>query len=161
MKLPISSKKVAMYVFALAASSAFSYFAQPRYHSNGNALTVLTTIFSIMAGFLIAVMAIVSDDRVLRGPTWRHDTAHLEFVKRDLLRHRMMFSLYLSVLCLAFVGAMSVPQGSELATWLERVLLFLACFAMLWSFRLPSYLARRHLSRLDQLLKERRDNETK
>lgn len=158
-KRKISILKSCGWILSIAASVCFAYFLQPKYHGNANAMTVLTTIFSVLAGFLIAVMAISADDRALRGRTWRHDVAYLELIKRDLRKHRSLFYLYLTVLSLALIATIELPVDQSAQIFIERALLFLGCFALLVSFRLPVYLTKRHVENLNAIILARRAEE--
>lgn len=160
-KRSISRVKVLSFLLSVELSAVFAYYLQPHYHDNSNALTVLATIFSILAGFIVAVLAMVSDERALRGASWRQDVIYLELIKFDLRQHRTIFYLYLIVLSLAFVCSIKVPLPELIQIWGERALLFLAFFAMLRSFSLPGIISRRQLEHLEKLIKDRQDRETK
>lgn len=160
-KRSIDRTKVLAFILSVEISVVFACHLQPHYHDNSNALTVLATIFSILAGFIVAVLAMVSDERALRGANWRQDAVYLELIKRDLGRHRAIFYLYLIVLSLAFLCAINVPLPATVQIWGERVLLFLAFFAMLRSFSLPGIISRRQLEHLEKLIKDRQDRETR
>ncbi|MCY1532123.1 hypothetical protein D9M68_673740 [compost metagenome] len=105
-------------------------------------------------------MAIVASDRALKGRTWRQDTYYLQEVKKELLRHQLLFYLYLLVLALAFLAELELGWPGFAQSWLERVMLFLASLAMLFSFFLPGQLTRRHISDLEKIIRDRRDHET-
>lgn len=156
----ISITKVVALVLTALVSAGFAWAFQPSYHNNANAVLVITTAFSVLAGFLITVLAITADERSLRGASWRQDVVYFVLIKRDLRRHRNMFYLYLVVLALALVGSMDIHWPPLWQVVLERILLFLASLAMLWSFRLPNYLMRRHVDALNRHIKERRNQET-
>lgn len=156
---PISPRKIAITVAICAMSALSAWFLQPSYHDNANAIMVAATVFSVLAGFLIAVIAITADERSLRGRNWRQDVVYLELIRRDVRRHRNLFVLYLLVLLLVFVGSMDLPWPVFAQVWLERVLLFLAICALLVSFQIPGYLMRRHVSRLEELIRERQQRE--
>lgn len=156
----ISGRKVAAIIATMIVAAVFAWAFQPSYHDNANAIMLVATAFSVLAGFLITVLAITADERSLRGANWRQDVVYFQLIKRDLRRHRNMFYLYLAVLLLAFVGALDVHWLPSYQVVLERLLLFLAAFAMLWSFRIPGYLMRRHMDLLDARIKERRTKET-
>lgn len=143
----------------IAISVFFAWQFQPKYHDNSNALSVLVTVFSILAGFLVAVMAIVGSERALKGRNWRQDTFYLLHVKQDLQRHSALFYLYLLVLALSFLASLNLGWPALIQVSVEGVLLFLACLAMLLSFSLPGQLTRRHVSDLEAAIKSRRDKE--
>ena len=93
----VSRRKVLLAVLYSLIAAFFAWQFQEKYHNNSNALTVLVTVFSILAGFLIAVMAIVGNERALRGKNWRQDTFYLVQIRRDLKRHAALFYLYLGM----------------------------------------------------------------
>ena len=154
-----SWQKVTYIVTCIVASVFFAWQFQPKYHDNSNALSVLVTVFSILAGFLVAVMAIVGSERALKGRNWRQDTFYLLHVKQDLQKHSALFYLYLLVLALSFLAALDLGWPKLVQTGVEGILLFLACLAMLLSFSLPGQLTRRHVSDLESAIKSRRDRE--
>ncbi|MEG9623093.1 hypothetical protein [Pseudomonas guariconensis] len=155
-----SWRKVAYIVTCVIVSVFFAWQFQPKYHDNSNALSVLVTVFSILAGFLVAVMAIVGSERALKGRNWRQDTFYLLHVKQDLQKHSALFYLYLLVLALSFLASLKLDWPHILQTGVECVLLFLACLAMLLSFSLPGQLTRRHVSDLENAIKARRGRES-
>lgn len=155
----ISWRKVAYIVICIIVSVFFAWQFQPKYHDNSNALSVLVTVFSILAGFLVAVMAIVGSERALKGRHWRQDTFYLLHVKQDLQKHSALFYLYLLVLALSFLASLNLGWPEIVQIGVESVLLFLACLAMLISFSLPGQLTRRHISDLESAIKARRDKE--
>ncbi|EPL7484596.1 hypothetical protein R4J70_13355 [Pseudomonas aeruginosa] len=154
-----SWRKVAYIATCIAMSVFFAWQFQPKYHDNSNALSVLVTVFSILAGFLVAVMAIVGSERALKGRNWRQDTFYLLHVKQDLQKHSALFYLYLFVLALSFLASLKLGWPDIIQTGVECVLLFLACLAMLLSFSLPGQLTRRHISDLEGAIKARRERE--
>ncbi|MBL0845111.1 hypothetical protein [Pseudomonas mediterranea] len=155
----LSWRKVIYFFMCVVISIFFAWKFQPNYHENSNALSVLVTVFSILAGFLVAVMAIVGSERALKGRNWRQDTFYLIKVKQDLQRHAALFYLYLQVLALSFLATLKFEWPEIVQISIETVLLFLACLAMLLSFSLPGQLTRRHLSDLEFAIKMRRDKD--
>lgn len=157
----VSVRKVVFSILSIALSAVAAFFFQDKYHNNSNALTILTTVFSILAGFLIAVFAIVSDERALRGKSWRSNVAELEMIKRELRAHRRLFSLYLVVLTLAFVVSLDFAWPLKMQLRIEYGLVFLASMAMISSFRLPGYLMARHMEALDRVIESRKAEQIK
>lgn len=147
---------------ALSVLAAFvlTPYLLPWYHDNTNARSVLVTVFSILAGFLVAVMAIVADDRALSGRNWRQDTFLLRSVRSQLIRHRWLFQLYLMILVLCFVDALRPCWSMSFEIWSERLTLFLSIIGVALSFSLPNQLTRRHLDRLKGAIRDRRDRDS-
>lgn len=155
----VSKRKVGIFVCYVALALVFAWHFQPKYHGNGNAMTVLVTVFSILAGFLVAVMAIVSNDRALRGKNWRQNTFYLQQIRRELRMHGLLFYLYLVVLAMAFLTELKLGWPHLVQVGLELFMLFLACLAMLFSFMLPGHLTNRHIKDLEHLIRTQRDND--
>jgi hypothetical protein len=159
-QLPISRMKVLKLALMLIAAGVFTYFEWPKYHDNANAILVVVTVFSVLAGFMITIIAISGDGSAIRGKNSRESKVHLLLIKKDLHNHRNMFFLYLVILSLAFAASMN--QSPLYPNWqkvCEAVVLFLSCFAMLWSFSLPGYVMRRHIEDLDRKIREQREDE--
>ncbi|MCK2046173.1 hypothetical protein [Chromohalobacter moromii] len=156
----ISRKKVAIEVASLLLSLAVAWFFQPWYHCSDNAIIVVVSVFSMLTGFLVAVMAIVANDRVMRGRNWRQDTFYLRQIKREMLRHKITFYIYLMVLVFAFCASVSGswPSGAQQAA--EHALLFFVSMGLLHSFQLPGVLSRKHITALEEQIRQRRDAET-
>lgn len=157
----LSWRRVVFFGLYIVVATFFACQFQAKYHNNDNALTVLVTVFSILAGFLIAVMAIVGNERALRGRDWRQDTFYLIQIRRDLRRHAVLFYLYLLILALAFLASLGLPWPDPIQVGVEGFLLFLACMAMLLSFALPRQLTRRHIADLESIIKARQDEQIK
>jgi uncharacterized membrane protein len=155
----VSRRKVLLAVLYSLIAAFFAWQFQEKYHNNSNALTVLVTVFSILAGFLIAVMAIVGNERALRGKNWRQDTFYLVQIRRDLKRHAALFYLYLAILALAFLASLNLSWHSYIQIGIECFLLFLACLAMLFSFSLPGQLTKRHIKDLETVIRARQEVE--
>lgn len=159
-RLPIDRWKIVSTIACIATAIVIAYYAQPGYHDNQNAVQVVATVFSVLAGFLVNVMVLSSDEKALRGSNIRQDKVHLNLLRRDLQRHRNMFILCLVVLMCAFAASLTkAPQQPPeyWRLWMERAVIFFGALAIFWSFRLPGYLMRRHLDLLNRRLNERHD----
>ncbi len=156
----VSRKRLVFESVSIVLAVAASWFLQPWYHNSASAVSVLVTVFSILAGFLAAVMAIVANDRVLRGRNWRQDTFYLRQIRRELLRHKITFHIYLVVLVLAFLTSISASWPSLVQQAVEHALLFFATLGIVHSFQLPEVLSRKHVSAMEKQIRDRRDIET-
>ena len=136
----IDQSLVGYVLLAVVLAGLCAPIFQPVYATSKDAAVILATVLAILAGFLVAVMAIVADERTLRGKNWRQDTYYLQEASRQLTRHKLMFHMYLIVLVLIFVCSLNLPWAKVWQVWTERVMLFLATFSLLLSFRLPGEL---------------------
>lgn len=136
---------------------ALAPLLQPAYHGKADAMTALVTVFTVLAGFMLAVMALAADGRNLRRRDWRQDTYFLKEIRDRLARYRMMFHLYLLVPALAILTFVAPEWGESVQRYAEVFVLFLAIFAFLWSFRIPGEITSAHVRQLQAAIKEQRE----
>jgi ABC-type Na+ efflux pump permease subunit len=147
--LNIDIKRLIYAFFSIAISILVAYFGSKWIVGNKDAVGMIATIFSILAGFLIAVITIVADDRSLRGRNKHIRQYEVQNIKQRLFRHRAMFTTYLFVLLLALAATLKLPITDVWSARLDRVLLGFSVFAMLMSFRLPGQLTEEYIKRLE------------
>lgn len=127
---------------------------------NDNATAVIVTVFSILAGFLIAIMSLLGDQSVLPG-TWRIAEYQRKALRAKLVRQKWLFYIYLLTLVVIFIAALSRPHWPVATDWLERVYFGLATTGFLLSFRLPSTLMEVQMDRVDAVIGARRQSASK
>lgn len=143
----------------LASAIVLAPLLQPAYRGKADAMAALVTVFTVLAGFMLAVMALAADGRNLRRRDWRQDTYFLSEIRDRLARYRMMFHLYLLVPALAILTFIGPAWGDDVQRFAEGVVLFFAIFALLWSFRIPGEITSAHVRQLQAAIKEQRDRE--
>lgn len=143
-------------VFAALLSAVASYFGQPLVHENDQAINLIVTVFSVLAGFLVAIIAIVGDPALLPPGTWRAAELERGKLNRRLVRHKWLFSLYLITLGLIFGSLLIKDNYPDMVLWLERFFLFLGTFAFQLSLSLPSALINVQRERIDAVIEHRR-----
>ncbi|HVI24579.1 MAG TPA: hypothetical protein VM576_00055 [Xanthomonadaceae bacterium] len=136
-------------VLAAILSVLVSYRGQPYLHQHPDALNTIVTVFSILAGFLVAIISIVGDSASLGRASWRRDQYLVEGVRRRLIRHKLLFQLYLVILGLVFLLQL-IGLKDEVVIWYERAILFLASFAFLVSLALPEQLMSERLRKVER-----------
>jgi len=132
---------------------------QPFIHGNTDAINIIVTIFSILAGFLVAIIAIIGDPSSLPSGGWKRARLGSEILRARLTRHKLLFLLYLITLFLIFISVLVRNKIYFLDLWIERVYLFLSVSAFIFSFKLPSSLMKLHMERIEQEIKSRREAE--
>jgi hypothetical protein len=144
------------FVVAAALGSAGGYFGQPWIHNNDRAINVVVVSFSILAGFLVAIMTIVGDPTIFGRRSWRvHEHARVA-IYRQLMRQRWLFMLYLTTLSAIFIESLIPTSWCAVSRWIERIYLGLAIGAFVISFRLPGTLMRIQMARHDVAIDSRR-----
>lgn len=133
-------------------SCTVGYFGQPLITENRDAVNTVVTVFSILAGFLIAVITFVTQPVIKGAKDWKELQLRKPEVKAKLWRHRILFYLYLSTLGMA-LALFLVPSSLEkLMFWLEVFFLSLATFVFLLSFTLPKSLMDLQLAQYEEEL---------
>lgn len=144
-------------LFSIAVSIAW-YF-QPFVHGNSDAVNILVTLYSILAGVLIAVITIIGDPVFLvGGKSWRYSELKRKEIVTQLRNKRLLFFLYLFTLVLILLT--KILPGSSVTEWSERVYLILSFYGLYFSFRLPSTIMKAQEEKLDQYIKQRRNEHT-
>ncbi|QIZ82594.1 hypothetical protein HFZ77_14200 [Thalassovita gelatinovora] len=140
-------------------SVAAGYWGQPLVSNNTDAINTIVTVFSILAGFLIAVITFLGDPGA-RG--WDQLQLDKKSMEAKLWRHEVLFYLYLVTLGLALFMFVLPEEYEKTTLWLERLFVGSAVFVFLASFALPQSLSalqmERYQSKLDddlpQVLKD-------
>lgn len=153
--------RIAMGAGAVAMSAYVAYEFQPAISGNTDAINTVVTIFSILAGFLIAVITLITDPILQQAKSWEELQLMKATLRRKLLRQRLLFFFYLLTLAAA-LGIFMVPEArADIRWWLETAFLFLATFVFLASFTLPGSLMKVQMDRYEAALDARRPNALK
>jgi hypothetical protein len=143
------SWRIGKLTVAIVVSCAVGWFFQPAIAHNANAVNTVVTIFSILAGFLIAMITLIAEPTLKQAKNWQELQLMKKTVQRKLFRQTLLFFLYLGTLGLA-LGTFLVPDSqTELQSWVETAFLGLATFVFLASFDLPGSLMRIQMDRYD------------
>ena len=145
---------------AVAASVAISIYGHKFIEGNEDARGVIVTVFSILAGFLIAVMTLLGDDSIRPG-SWRIAEAQRSRIRTKLIRQKWLFYLYLLTLVVIFTTELFRSHYPILTEYLEQIYFGLAILAFLLSFRLPASLMEVQMERIEAIIGARRDRASK
>jgi MFS family permease len=145
--------------FAVAALGA--YYTQPYAHKNPDLILILVTVFTVFAGFLIAVITIIGDPIMIREGSWRAAEDGREKMQSRLFRHVALFVFYLLTIGLLFVGVVLERALDDHNLWrvgFERAYLFAGIASFLFTFALPGALLQMQQARYDAEIERRRRN---
>lgn len=154
--MDIDWKKVRIGLFATILAVLSAHYGQPLIHENSQAINVIVTVFSVLAGFLVAIIAIVGDPVLLPPGTWRAAEMQRDKLTKRLVRHKWLFSLYLITLALVFLTLLLQKQYAQMTVWLERSYLFFGVLAFSLSMQLPASLMRLQKERIEAVIEHRR-----
>ena len=133
-----------------------SYIAKPLIEGNQDAINVIVTVFSILAGFLIALITLIGDPKSLPSGGWQVARLGSDLTYNRLTRQKWLFYIYLVALVLIFVSMLLKAKFKEANIWVEYVYLFFSIIAFILSFKLPSTLMELQRERIEQEIVERR-----
>jgi len=147
-------------IFSVTFGILVGFFGDRFFSGNDDATQVIVTVFSILAGFLIAVMSLLGDQSILPG-SWRISVASKEVIQTKLIRHKWLFYLYLLTLAVIFISTLIKKELPQWNCYLEKIYFGLATTAFLLSFRLPSSLMSVQMDRIDAVIGMRKNNSSK
>ena len=134
--MPIAKGRCIYFGISFLAGVAAAALGQPLIHGNSNATGIIVTVFSVLAGFLVGIIALIGEpSAVASRNSWRFTELNRQGVSQRLARNRWMFLLYLLTLTLIFVASLlekiAEPWVSAMLPWLERTYLGLAVMAFI------------------------------
>jgi hypothetical protein len=156
MNSSIDWRKVAFMAFTTAFSLGFSKVGQPLIHGNQSAIDVIVTVFSILAGFLVAIIAIIGDPASMPKGSWRVAEAKMPSIEDKINKQRWLFTGYLVTLGLIFASLLAAKANAQISATLEHIYLFLSSVAFIYSLKLPGFLSRIQRERVNEEIEARR-----
>ena len=161
MKQPVAWGRLA-FIVAGIVPAAFLFWRGPAISDGVTSPTlgILATVFSILAGFLMAVITMLGDPRGVYMGSWRTASAHRRQIKNALQRFVMLFYAYLATILAAFAAALleEYDAGGICVSWVRHFALSLGFATLVWSFSLPIVIFRTQMNRLDEEVEERRSS---
>ena len=151
---------IAFFAASVVAGIAAGTWGHSLIAANDQATDIIVTVFSILAGFLIAVMTLLGDQSILPG-SWRIGEAQRTKIRAKLIRQKWLFYVYLLTLTLIFVKYLLAKSAPGIIPWLERTYFGFAVTAFLLSFRLPATLMQVQVDRIDAVIGVRRQKSSK
>ena len=131
-------------------------YGQPLIHGNDQAAQVIVTVFTVLAGFLVAIISIMGDPSVLLPGSWRIASKQRSAMRRRLQRQRLLFYVYLVTLGLIFATMLVRDVAPAVTAIFERAYLGLAVAGFIWSLGLPSALMSIQEQRVDAAVEARK-----
>ncbi len=139
---------IALLIVAVMVGCAAYWLGGPLIIGNEKAMDVIVTLFSILAGFIIAIMSLLNTD-ALRPGGWRRVGSDTVLVKRRLDRQQQLFWLYLTTLTFILVARLIPEAQADFSNELQRVAFGFAASALVLSYALPVVLRGVQVERLE------------
>lgn len=155
----IDRHKITFSLAVLLWSCIGSYYGQPLIHGNQDAINIIVTMFSILAGFLVAIITLVGDPKSLPSGSWQKAELGYKRTYNRLVRHKWLFKLYLTTLACVFLSVLLKDKLQDYQIIIERIYLAFALAAFIFSIKLPSTLMVIQQERIEHEINERRKSE--
>jgi hypothetical protein len=149
----IAWRRVISAAAAVLISFAATYFFGGSLPNDVDVLSFIASIFSILAGVLIAVISILGDPSMLLDNSWRHSYLSAVETQRKIHRQTDIFIVYVSLLLSLFVF-MLVGKETTLYWYVQHVTFFMTVLAFIASLSLPYTLRAIQKTRLDRAVKQ-------
>lgn len=148
-------------ITSLLLSGLAAYFGQPLMRDNSDAVNIITTVITVFAGFLVAIIAILGDPAMIPEGSWRTAEARREKLENMVIRHTWLFYVYLATISALFTGMLirKEPESvvsAQIKIYIEYAYLFLGVFSFLLTLSLPRALGQLQLARSDAEIESRR-----
>jgi hypothetical protein len=155
-RIDIDWWRVGKLAVAVVLSGSLGYVLQPMVAGNADAVNTVVTVFSILAGFLIAVITLIAEPTLRQAKNWEELQLMKGTIRRKLFRQKVLFFLYLATLGIALATFLVPDALTDVQRWLEAMFLSLAIFVFLASFELPGSLMRIQMERYEAALEDSR-----
>jgi len=93
-------------VLCITFSAAAAFYGQPLVHGNTDAITIIITVMTVFAGFLVAIIAILGDPAMMPAGSWRAAENSHQIVHGRVATYTWLFQLYLIAIAFLFLGAL-------------------------------------------------------
>ncbi|WP_426729764.1 hypothetical protein [Pseudomonas aeruginosa] len=156
MKKQLDWSRIRFFCYAAILSCEGAFLAKPLMLENSEALSVIVTAYSILAGFLVGIITMIGDPKSLPSGSWQVARLSSEIIYRRLKRHKFLFTAYLATIALIFLSILLKKNNSDINDFVDYIYLFLAIFCFLYSLKLPSTLMQLQEERIEEEIRARR-----
>lgn len=148
-------------VFAFAAGILVSRYWGEYVVGNEAAIGIFVTVYTVLAGFLVAVITVLGDPSLLPTGSWRSAEGHRSAIESRLIRHTWLFVLYLVTIGVIFVGALlgKAPEdviSTDVKSVIAHIHLALGVAAFILTLAMPKMLMDIQRKRVDAEIDRRR-----
>src|SRR5437763_623562 len=114
-------------LFCVGIGGITAFGAQPYVGRNSVVILIVVTVFTVFAGFLVTIIALIGESVLIRNGIRRAAEIGRDHVQRQLICHIGLLSLSLLTIALLFAGVIferALQDHTKLKTWVERPYLF-------------------------------------
>src|SRR5690242_3316463 len=96
--------RLLVFLVCAAAAIVAAYCGEPLVRHNSDAILILTTVFTVFAGFLVAIIAVLGDPAMIPDGSWRAAEVRRDRIESQLIVHTWLFVIYLLAVGFLFTG---------------------------------------------------------
>lgn len=156
----MTKKMRAIFILGCMLAGAFAaYFGQPSVHKNSDLILIIITVFTVFAGFLIAIITIIGDPIMIPHGSWTKAELRRDAMISRLNWHVGLLICYLLTIGLLFAAVVlerALDEHNLWLVWVERLCLFVGVTSFLFTFALPAALVQMQSARYDAEIERRR-----
>jgi len=160
----MKAKMKALYVLFCAILSLYiSFSVCPYIGENSDIVGIVTTVITVFAGFLVAILTIIGDASSIPNGNWRIAENRRDSFEYRIIAHQWLFFIYM--LSIAFLFAGYVVQKAdksvismETREIIKYLYLFFSIFSFFLTISLPYSLGKMQLDRIDREIENRRNS---
>jgi hypothetical protein len=147
------------YIIVSALSSAWICYLFPlALRQSMTALEAIISIFSILAGVLVAVISIIGDPSMLLTGNWRLGFEHAKDIQKRISNYATLIAIYVVSLIGVLVLIIILDSKTIGYDFLFTVVLWIVSFGLLLSIPLPYSLMAIQKERMTEEIKRRQKN---
>jgi hypothetical protein len=155
--MDIDWRRITFFLGAAIVSAWCGWHGQPLVHDNNDARSMITDVFSILAGFLMTVLTLLIEPKPT-AKIWREAASKKTTFVNRIIRYKWLFMLYLIVLGMVFAANLLTKDVAfaGVLLWVERIYLSLATLAFIISLTLPNQLMQLQVGRYNEMINEKK-----
>ncbi|MEO8644016.1 hypothetical protein [Pseudomonas sp.] len=155
--MSIDWRRLFFFLGAATVSVWCGWHGQPLIHESDDARSMITDVFSILAGFLMTVLTLLIEPKPT-AKIWREAASKKTTFVNRIIRYKWLFMLYLIVLGMVFTANLldKSKDYADALVWIERIYLALATLAFIISLTLPNQLMQLQVGRYNEMIDEKK-----
>jgi len=149
----LAYKRMLLATLSLLLAGTISFYEGSLFLIKPDVEELIITLYSILAGFLIAVMTIdIGFNDLSHRFNKRGKSLVAKEIKRKLTRQKFLFYLYLLSIIIVLAKNIVDPKYIIVVCALKKMFLFVSSFSLLMSLNLPNELMNAQQERIDDVI---------
>jgi hypothetical protein len=121
----------------------------------------MSTVLTVFAGFLVAIIAVLGDPAMVPGNSWRDAELRHPKLEATIIRYVWLFYIYLIAIAMMFTAVLLHKEPESVVSCgvksaIEFLYLFFAVFSFLLTLGLPPTIGKIQLARSNAEVEARR-----